>query len=142
MDKIDTEYIEFDLDEVKDLKQDYIETIQSILALLPDINWNSRIETKNYFMEEYSLELPDCKISTLIFARDAFDPESDCFHDLQGVIELYKLKAIIKNYLECIERHHVDGKVYLREMNGEWVFPNRQPVPQCPEILSCLQTTT
>lgn len=132
------DFIEFNIDDIRALKVDYEEQIICILELLPDLNWYSRLEVKNYFLEEYGLTLPDVKISTLRSFRENLDHDCDLYSDLTGLIELYTRRYTLKNYIDCILRHEDMGIVPLRAVNGELRLPNKQPIPNCPDLTECI----
>jgi hypothetical protein len=141
-------YIEYDIDDLLDLRRDYCDTIEFILEELPDVNWNSRVETKEYFRDEYNVSPYSLKIADLIDLKDDLEDEEytegnigQCREELQGLIELYKLKYTIKNHIDCALKHQKDGKVYLREVNGELRLPNRQPLTYSIDIQRCIKKT-
>lgn len=131
-------YLEFDLDEVKDLRSCYLATIDTLLKDLPDVNWNSRLEVKDYFLSEHDLVLDSLKISELHSLVEFLDEDSDEYDVLSGLVEYLKLKYTVKNYLDCILRHEDNGKVYLRDVDGELRMPNKQPLSYSPDITDCL----
>jgi hypothetical protein len=133
--------ITFDIIAIKELRRQYKETEETILELLPNINWNSRLEVKNYFLEEYSLKLTDCRMATLMYQREWASEGSGEWDDLNGLIELYRTQAVIRNYLDCILRHQVGGVVALREIDGQWLMPNKQPISTLQEITDCIIST-
>lgn len=130
--------LQFDIAKVDQLAGELEETIVTIKELLPKVNWNSQKAVKQYFLDNYWLTLPDTKIVTLQEVRDQQEHDSELFDDLTGLIEYYKTLYKLKNYVRCIQRHHQQGKVYLREINGEWRMPNKQPVPTDSSITQCL----
>lgn len=136
----------FDIDEINDLKTCYQQTIESILDELPDVNWNSPIETKAYFSDNYGIQLKSVQIEELQKARNLIQSEEGFIvkeqeqleEELNGVIELYKLKYTIRNYLDNIIKHNKNGVIELREINGELRMPNKRMPPSSPDILACL----
>jgi hypothetical protein len=135
-------FLEFDLDEVRDLKFCYEQTIESLLADLPGINWNSRLEVKDYFKYEHGIKIDSLQIGylearlSLYKANCGTTPASEI---MASLIEYLKLKYTIKNYLDCILNHaDENGKVPLRVVEGCYVMPNRQPLPEAQAILDCL----
>jgi len=131
--------LEFDLDEVRDLKDTYQRAIDYIIEELPPVNWDSRVEVKDFFRDTFHIKLPDLTIAHLSTYLQFYDENTESYSILVGILELYKLKYSIRNYLDCILRHQQDGKVYLRQIGASWVFPNKQPLPKCEEILRCVK---
>lgn len=143
--EFDQPYIEFDIDEIEDLKKDYEATMEFILEELPPVNWNSRVEAKAYFSDEYGIALYSLRLQDLSDTISQLGPFGygrgdieQCKDELNGLLEYLKLKYTTHNYLDCILRHHKQGKVYLRSVDGIWKLPNKQPVPQCPELTRCI----
>lgn len=138
----DSPHIIFDMPAIYQLERDYEDTIDCILELLPDVNWNSQLETRQYFLDEFNILLENQRIETLKDLRTKFNDQEEEYELLSGLIELKKVQSIKRNYIDCIIRHsNIDGVVYLREYNGEWVLPNRQPLPYCEAITECIIKT-
>ena len=144
-DELTTPYIEFDMDEINELKLDYENTLEFITSELPEVNWNSRVETKSYFSDEYNVAINSLKIAELrdtisrLDEQEYFEGDRDrCKDELTGLLELLKLKYTLHNYLDCILRHHTEGRVYLRNIDGEWKMPNKQPISTNPELTRCI----
>lgn len=139
-------FIEFDMDEIRDLKYCYKQTMSLLIDELPDVNWNSLVETKQYFLNEHNLCLISTKIESLKETVDNIEEEEylehvdECVETLLGLIEYYKLRYTIRNYLDNIIRHEKDGKYPLRKFNNEWVMQNRQSLPYHPEIKAAMRT--
>jgi hypothetical protein len=66
-----------------------------------------------------------------------FDDDSLEFNEIYGIVSYLRLKYSVKNYLDCILRHQIDGRIQLREVNHEFIMPNKQPLTGNPEILEC-----
>ena len=75
----ETRYIEFDIPSIVALREDYIETIYFLCDELPDVNWNSCCELKEYFSGVFGIELENCQIRTLIAERDFF-VDNECIN--------------------------------------------------------------
>ena len=144
---MDEYWIEFDIDEVVELLTDYRATMITLKELLPDVNWDSRLETKDFFISEYEIYLKSLKISDIehemnILANSNYLNESgeQALEVLTLLREYLKLKYTCKNYLEMILRHNKEGRVYLIEHNGQWVMPNRQSANiYSPDIKSTIK---
>ena len=136
--------ITFDIPSIIALQKDYQETIEYILAVMPDVNWNSQLETRQYFIDEFNLLLHSQTIASLknilanIEQQEYIDEADLCCEMLSGLIEIKKLQSVIRNYTGNILRHHKDGIYPLRQVNGEWVMQNKQPLSYCPEIKACI----
>ena len=130
--------VSVNLEMVESLKNMYQASEAIILEMMPEVNWNSTQQVKKYFNDTYWMNLPDTKIETLKALRDLEEHTSDCFNDLTGLIELYKTKYILKNYLNCLLTHGSTGYVTLLEEKGRYVLPNHQPLPQADEIAECI----
>lgn len=144
-------YLQFDMDEVNDLEYCYQETLDFLLDQLPDVNWNSRLEVKDFFESEYNLTIISLKISYLkevcSFLEDKIDTcpydleidnADEAVETLKLLIEYYKTKYAMKNYIRCIQYHEKGGRIYLRD---ELLMPNKQPLPYSPDIISCITAT-
>ena len=107
--------VSVNLEMVESLKNMYQASEAIILEMMPEVNWNSTQQVKKYFNDTYWMNLPDTKIETLKALRDLEEHTSDCFNDLTGLIELYKTKYILKNYLNCLLTHGSTGYVTLLE---------------------------
>lgn len=125
-------WIDFDIHKIKRLKNEYEELKQFILDELPPVNWNSILETKAYFSDTYWLDL----VSTQIAYLQTFElDENNSFtSDLAGLIELKKVQFFIRNYIDCILRHEKNGRIHLRNIDGKWLMPNKQPLPYSSQI--------
>lgn len=142
-------YIIFDIPSILALKKQYEDNIEYIKAELPPVNWNSISDTVDYFKYEHNITLHGIKIAYLKSLLDTLDkqPEYYCrsiksvceaIEVLSGLIELFAIQSIKRNYIDCILRHQVDGKVMLRDVDGKWMFPNKQPLPYATEIKECI----
>jgi hypothetical protein len=130
----DEPYIGFNISEIRLLKSVYECSMDFLMDEMPDINWNSAQQIKVYFHETYRLMLENVKITTFSDLAEQF-PEGSTQKDLLTRITMYlRLKFSVKNYLDCILRHEVDGLVYLRDVNGVWRLPNKQPLSYNEEI--------
>lgn len=140
--------ITYDIPAIIALQEDYQETIQYIEAVMPDVNWNSQLETRQFFLDEHNLLLQGHTIQYLkdtlanIDTEEYIDDPETCKEMLSGLIELKKLKSIIRNYTGNILRHHKDGVYPLRLVNGEWMMQNKQPLSYCHEINECIIAQT
>ena len=144
-------YIDFDIDEVKELQDAYEETMNYILTTLPDVNWDSRLETSDYFTKEHNINFNSLKIAELQNMLDQLNDENNFFEyivepdeaidTLSGLITYLKIKWEVRNYTGCILRHQKEGRVILREIEGRYVMPNRQPLPYSQNILECIKET-
>lgn len=132
-------YIEFDMPAIYELESSIDATIDFLLAELPDINWSSRLDVKDYFLAEHRLYLESIKISELILINSTIQDEySELKNVLTLFIEYLKLKYLKRNYIDCILRHNINGKMYLREVSGQLVYPNKRPISYSTHITDCI----
>ena len=134
-------YIDFDLDDLRELEESYIETMDFLWDELPDINWNSRIEIKSYFLDEHNILIDSLKIERLTRLLDCKDLDETFLDVLETFVTYLKIKYEVRNYTSCIIRHNTDGRLYLREHNGIYVMPNKQPIVYSPNIKKCITGT-
>lgn len=131
-------FIDFNMDKVQELKASYEESIEFILSELPAINWNSSQQAKKYFKEHLDITLENVKIDHVLSHLESVSHDSPAFDVINGFVLYLKQKFTLKNYIDCICRHQINGRVTLRLFGGRWVLPNRQPVSSNPEITECV----
>lgn len=131
-------HIEWDMDKIHDLKQQYDENMQLIKEMLPDINWDSPKAVKNYFNKVLEIPIENGRIEHLSGFLTQYDHDSEEYDTLNGYLMYLKLKWAVMNYLDCIIRHQENGRVYLRHHQGKWVLPNKRPLSGSPEIMECI----
>lgn len=137
------EWIEFDIPSIVALRKDYSGTMDFIKDELPDVNWESRIETKDYFSSTFGIFLDNTTVSTLKSYQSMTESFSEKAHFvLTGLIEYYKLKYTIRNYLDNILKHNVEGVVNLRRENNQILMPNKRPLPTSPSITECIKNVS
>lgn len=132
-------YIQFDMIAIRQLELDYQNTIECIKELLPPVNWDSHLETRQYFLDEFNILLPNQRIETLKDLRAKYNDQEEEYELLSGLIELKRVQSIYRNYIQCIIRHSDSGgNIVLRYYNREWVLPNRQALPYTDAIRECI----
>jgi hypothetical protein len=109
-----------------------------LLAELPDLNWDSRVEVKDYLHSEHKFFVESIKLSELISLTHIVNEETELKNVLTLFVEYLKLKYLKRNYIDCILRHEVDGRVYLRMINGQYMMPNKRPYPYSTHIIDCI----
>lgn len=144
-------YVDFDIDEIRELEEDYVITMDYILETMPDINWDSRLEVYDYFMKEHNIHLNSLKIKELkelleIYAdEDVFVEYAQDIDEAKDVLESFitylKIKYEVRNYTKCILRHQKEGRVFLRNIDGNIVMPNKQPLMYSQNIIDCITGT-
>jgi hypothetical protein len=132
------EYLVFNIPKVKQLRDDYEAAMEAIKENLPNINLNSKKEIISFFEKTFQIKLESSKIKDITKALRYFDSDSEEYDLILGVIYFYKMKYMVKNYLNCILKHHVDGVVQLREYFG-LALPNRQRLPYSEEVIDCIE---
>lgn len=141
-------WIEFDIPQIIALKLDYERTIEFIKDELPDVNWNSYIEMREYFSTEHNIYFYSKKIANLKEMFDTIEEEEyvrgvdECKEVLQGLIELKKLQSTVRNYLDNILKHNEGGMYPLRLVDGEWRMQNKQPIFYSNAIKECVISTS
>ena len=138
---MEPKYIDFNIDDIRELQNDYLATLTFLREELPEVDWESRIEVKDYFKDEFGIKLKNVKISHLTDHIPFCEEDSEARWVLESLIAYMKVKYEIRNYTNCILRHHVEGRLHLREINGQWFMPNRQPIVYSPNIKECITGT-
>ena len=93
-------------------------------------------------MNEWKIDLHSLKIKVLeskLEEMEDYNYPEGATEELTMFVEWMKLKYTIKNYLDCIMRHEEEnGKVYLRDVDGTLMMPNKQPLPYSPDITKAI----
>ncbi len=135
---IEEEWIAFDIDKIKQLKEDYEGTIQIIRDSLPEINLNSRQQIMNFFEKTFRIELRSTQINEIKSCLKQFGEESEEYDIIMGIIYYFRMFYALKNYINYILDYHEGGVMRLRYYLGEWCFKNRQRLPYSKDITSCI----
>lgn len=139
-----TAYIKFDIIAIKQYQEDLLCTIQFIKDELPDVNWNSQVETRQYFADRFDIILHSQTISGLKELVETTNEEEyieypeEAIELLTGLIELKKLQSEDRNYLQNILKHEQKGKVLLRYADNNYVMQNKRPLPYSKAIVECI----
>ena len=133
----DSEYIKFDIIKISDLEEAYECSMEFLLESLPRINYNSSSQVCNYIKENLGVDIQNMRINTLIDLQKRFNNSMEKDF-LDYLIAFLKMKYTVKNYLRCILRHHKEGVVLLRTIDGRLCLPNRQPLSYNEEIINCI----
>jgi len=134
-------WIDFDILKVKDLKENYQENIDITLEMLPENDWRSPAKTIDFFKKNFAIELKNVKINHVGQVLEELDHDSEAFDALNGYHIYLRLTYAIRNYLDNILKHEENGRIYLRQHQGEWVFPNKRPLSASPEIQGCITSS-
>ncbi len=132
------EWIMFDIAKIKQLKEDYDNTIAVIKESLPEINLNSSKQIVNFFEKTFQIELKSARIKEISAHLDEFHEDSEEREIIDGIVHYYKMYYTVKNYLDYIIKHNEAGVMVLREYMGQLCFQNRQRVPYSPDIINCI----
>jgi hypothetical protein len=132
-------YIVFDVGKVQQLKAEFDASLTFTRSLLPPINWNSQKQIIGYFEREFGIILENTRIKTIAGQQSVYAQDPDLFDLFTGLLQYLKLKAILVNYIHCILKHLDGDCLYLREVDGVWKMPNKQPLPEHSEIISCIK---
>lgn len=135
---IDRPYTVWDMSKVRTLREQYVDQMAFIASMLPALEWNSPKKVLDYFNNVLDLPIQSVKIEHLSGFLTQMDHDSFEFDVLNGYIMYLKLKWAIMNYLDCIVRHNINGRVNLRLHQGKWVLPNKRPLSGSPEIIECM----
>lgn len=128
------EWLRFDMAKIRLLRTDYIDAMDYIKSGFPGVNFNSRREIINFFDKTFQIDLNSAKIKEIAHYLAAYKEDSVEHELITGIVYWFKMKYAIKNYLDCIIRHEVNGKVILRDFMGKLSLPNRQSLPYSMEI--------
>lgn len=131
-------YIDFDVGKIKELKERYEATKQLISEMMSPINLEKPSEIKQFFENELDIKLDNARITTIQEYMGNYDHDSMQYDAINGVVMYLKIKYSLKNYINCILKHEENGRVYLRQVNGTWMMPNKQPLSRNPEITECI----
>jgi len=135
-------YIDFNILLIKELKERYEENLKFIKEMLPvDINLNSPKQIKSLLEERLEMIIDSVTIVAIEGYRDLYEHDSEEFDLCNGLVLYLKQKFTVNNYLNCILKHHENGRVYLRHEQGAWVLPNKRPISESPEIRECVTAT-
>jgi hypothetical protein len=133
------DYLIFDIDKVIALQKIHIELAEFILSELnSSVNWNSAKQVKEYIWKNHNIALKDLKISTLDSLYQKLDHDSMAANDINGLMQLYKVKYMLKNYINSVLKHHENGKLTFRVFNGKTVMKNKQPLFGSEELWECV----
>ena len=136
---MDDAYIDVDLDKLEEIKQNYLFCLEYTKGELPsDCDWDKPKKVKEYFKICFGVDLKNFKISHVSSFLDELDHDSPAFDCINGYVLYLKIKYTLKNYIDCIFRHEESGRVRLRWLYGNWMLPNKQPLPEHPEIKECI----
>jgi hypothetical protein len=133
-----TKELIFDIPKIQALNDHYQQALDQVKEMLPQ-GLKTPSTAINYFYNIYWIKLPNIRIATLVAILKDLDTNTELFSDLAGLIEYLRLKYIIKNYTSMILRHHHEGHVKLRNIDGKEVFPNRQPMSVNHAVLACIK---
>jgi hypothetical protein len=130
-------YLDYDMGKVREVRSLYMATLAFITEELSPLDLNSNAQILLFCNEQLDIFPDNAKIKHLETFLINFDHDTTQFNAFYGILSYLKLKYSIKNYIDCIIRHEVNGRVVLRIMNGEYRMPNRQPLSANPEIVAC-----
>jgi hypothetical protein len=134
---LDPLYRDYDMEKVQSLRKLYTENMIFIGKELYPVNLDSNKSILAFCNEELDIYPENVKIWHLETFLSQFDHDSTQFNAFYGILSYLKLKYSIKNYIDCIIRHEVQGRVALRFIDGQVRMPNRQPMSGNPEINQC-----
>jgi len=135
---INPPYTVWDMSKIHALRQAYVEQMAFIKSMLPAAEWDSPKKVLDYLNNVLEITAESVKIDHLSGFLDQLDHDSFEFDVLNGYIMYLRLKWSVMNYLDCIIRHEINGRVNLRRHQGKWVLPNKRPLSGSPEIKECM----
>jgi hypothetical protein len=137
LDEAEPLFKDYDMEMVQRLRRIYTENMIFIGKELYPVNLDSNKSILTFCNEELDIYPENAKIWHLETFLPRFDHDSSQFNAFYGILSYLKLKYSIKNYIDCIIRHEVKGRVTLRFIDGQVRMPNRQPMSGNPEINEC-----
>jgi len=132
-------WIQFEIRKIELLRQSHLAAIDFIVSELPPCNWNSPREIRRFYQDYFDKSLDNVKIKTLEAHLLTCLEDSLEYEVTHGLILMFKLQYTVRNYLDCILRHHQEGIVKLRLVDGVWKMPNKQALSLAPEITECIK---
>ena len=132
-------WIKINVDKLVREKDELIYTMKEIAEEFP-FDPVSNKQVKRYF-ENYGFDLPDLRSISLEALAYRLDQTDDNFYLLTGLIEYYKIKYLLRNYVNHILKRQEDGLYHFREESGHLLMQNKRPLPYSDVILSCVIST-
>ena len=132
------EYIKFDIEKIQGLKETYTDAMSIIKDGLPDINLNSTKNIINFFEKTFRIQLSSIRIKEIARYLSAYKEDSEEHEIITGIVYYFKMKYLLKNYIDSVLRHEKQGVVELRRYMGRLALPNRQPLPYSHEVIDCI----
>lgn len=126
-------FIIFDTRKIIELKSLYKQVMQQIKSDL-SFNPDSHKETT----KALDLSTKTVKIKDIEMLLNAI-PDNETY---QALFYYLKMKYAVRNYLDCILKHEVNGLVRLRIENNRLLMPNKRPLPYSEEIWDCVKSTS
>ena len=138
-------WIQFDMASIIAYQNDLKSTISFILDELPDVNWNSLLETREYLLSNHNIYTRSLRIIDLFELKENLEQEEypedidEAREVLTGLIELKKLQFSIRNYTQNIIKHADEHGYYpLRLVDGVWLQQNKRSISYDPNIQECV----
>lgn len=132
-------WIEVNIDKLTLEKEELMHTMQEIAEDFP-FDPISNKQVKHYF-ERFGIYLPDLRIITLETLAYRCHEEDDNYYILTGLSEYYKIKYLLKNYVNHVLKKQVNGLYHFREESGKLLMQNKRPLPYSDVLLSCVIST-
>jgi len=133
---METYWITIDTDKLIREKESLLYTMQEIAKEFP-FDPVSNKQVKRHF-ENFGIYLPDLRIFTLECIAYRLHEEDDNYYLLTGLMEYYKIKYLLRNYVNHVLKKQIDGLYHLREEGGKLLMQNKRPLPYSDVILSCV----
>ena len=130
-------FIDYDIDKVVRLREVYVTAMAFHREHSDCPNLDSPKTVLEFMNQAVGVPAENLRINHIESFLTQFDDDSLEFNEIYGIVSYLKLKYSVKNYLDCILRHQIDGRIQLREVNHEFIMPNKQPLTGNPEILEC-----
>ncbi len=135
---MECEWISFDIPRLELLREEYEEALAYAMNEMPPVNWNSPKQIKELFKDRYNITLESVKIAELKSHFRGSDHNDEVDQAITGAITILSQKAVLRNYFDCILKHQVGGRLNLRDVDGIWRMPNKQPIWTNKDIWSCV----
>lgn len=129
-----TDFIKYNMDKIRKMKEDYDASADLLLSHLPAINYNSPREVINYVDNKFGVKINNARIDTIQALAERYledDPSREVLDEMAAYL---RLKYSIRNYIDCILTHEICGKVYLRWEEGKLLMPNKRPLSSNEEL--------
>ena len=136
---METYWIIIDTDRLIREKESLLYTMQEIAEEFP-FDPVSNKQVKRHF-ENFGIYLEDLRIMSLQSLVYRLHDEDSNYYLLTGLIEYYRIKYLLRNYVNHVLKRQINGLYHLREESGKLLMQNKRPLPYSDSLLSCVTST-